>query len=196
MNLSRGTIYFHRLFSLRQLAIGSCEPFTDRIIGKFLEIGEAVAARWIEMPQGILLLQMVPGQPDSGAIYLYDREKQVFYMVGFDGPEDNLTIEEFNQLAKDYQLVRFAEQPSLIHSLASFSPSSPQNHAEEQPTPSRRIQADHSEIQRLISLAANLFVTAPAAAPDVLQRTAGPRQCRTVYRTRPRHVWFQSVGSA
>lgn len=194
MNLSRGAIHFKRLFSLRQIGVGNCEPFTDRIIRKFLEIGEGIAARWIEMPQGILLLQMVPGQPDSGAIYLYDREKQVFYMVGFDGPEDNLTIEEFNQLAKDYQLVRFAEQPNLIHSLASSFPSSPQNHDEEQPSSSLRVQADQSE--RLISLAAKPLVTAPAVTLDRLQRTVAPKQCRTVYRSRPRHVWFQSVGSA
>src|SRR5579864_582588 len=129
MNLSRGAIHFKRLFSLRQIGVGNCEPFTDRIIRKFLEIGEGVAARWIEMPQGILLLQMVPRQPDSGAIYLYHRQHQVFYMVGFDGPEDNLTVEEFNQLLKEYELLRYAERPSLIH-----SPTSPlQTQAVEQP---------------------------------------------------------------
>ena len=192
MNLSRGAIHFHRLFSLRQLAIGNCEPFTDRVIRKFLEIGEGVAARWIEMPHGILLLQMVPGQPDSGAIYLYDRQKQVFYMVGFEGAEDNLTVEEFNQLLKEYKLLRYAEQPSLIHSPAS----SLQTQAVEQPASSLGVQADQSEIQRLISLTANLFVTVPSASPDLHQGTAAPRQCRTLYRTRPRHVWFQRAGSA
>jgi hypothetical protein len=195
MNLSRGAIHFKRLFSLRQIGVGNCEPFTDRIIRKFLEIGEGVAARWIEMPQGVLLLQMVPGQPDSGAIYLYDREKQVFYMVGFDGPEDNLTVEEFNQLLKEYKLVQYAEQPSLIHSLAS-SPSSLRNHDAEQLRSSLRVQADQPEIQRLISLAANLFVSVPAASPSLVQGTTGPRQCRTVYRAKPVHVWFQRVGSA
>jgi len=194
MNLSRGAIHFKRLFSLRQIGIGDCEPFTDRIIRKFLEIGEGVAARWIEMPQGILLLQMVPGQPDSGAIYLYHRQHQVFYMVGFDGPEDNLTVEEFTQLLKEYKLLRYAEQPSLIHSPTTSS--SPQTQAVEQPAPSLRVQADQSEMQRLISLTANLFVTVPAASPDLHQGTAAPRQCRTLYRARPEHVWFQRVGSA
>ena len=44
----------------------------------FLNVGEALAARWIEMPRGILLLQSVPDQPASGAIYLYDRERRIF----------------------------------------------------------------------------------------------------------------------
>jgi hypothetical protein len=114
MTASRGKLHFHRLFDLRQLGLANSEPFVDRIIREFLKIGEAVAGRWIEMPHGILLLQMVPGSPSSGAIYLYDRKQQVFYMVGFDGPDDNLTVEEFEQLVSEYGLLRYAERPSLM----------------------------------------------------------------------------------
>lgn len=186
MNLSRGAIHFHRLFSLRQLAIASCEPFTDRIIHKFLQVGEAVAARWIEMPQGILLLQMVPGRPDSGAIYLYDRQKQVFYMVGFDGPEDNLTIEEFNQLFSEYNLVRYAEQPSLIHSLlAAAAETAP-------PTSILKLQTDNPGLPAFIILKAS--PTRPLAS-EIVHDTAKRRQCRSMYRN-TKHVWFQTAGLA
>lgn len=116
MNRSRGNLYFHRLFTVRELGFGNPEPFVGPLIRQFLKIGEAVAGRWIEMPQGILILQMVPGAPASGAIYLYDRSQQVFYLVGFDGDEDNLTLEQFNQLLTEYNLVRYAEQPSLAQS--------------------------------------------------------------------------------
>ncbi len=114
MNASRGELHFHRLFNLHELGLGNSEPFVDRVIREFLKIGEAVAGRWIEMPYGILLLQMVPGSPSSGAIYLYDRKEQVFYMVGFDGPDDNLTVEEFEQLVAEYGLLRYAERPALL----------------------------------------------------------------------------------
>ena len=186
MDLSRGAIHFRRLFSLRQLAIGNCEPFTDRIIRKFLEIGEGVAARWIEMPQGILLLQMVPGQPDSGAIYLYDRQEQVFYMVGFDGTEDNLTVEEFNQLVSEYKLIRYAEQPSLIHTPMAAE------HGVASPTPPTTVRTEPSLAQGVIFLNSNLFVAVPT---EPVQVTATPRRCRSMYGG-PRHAWFQSVGSA
>lgn len=186
MNLSRGAIHFRRLFSLGQLAIGNCEPFTDRIIRKFLEIGEGVAARWIEMPQGILLLQMVPGQPDSGAIYLYDRQMQVFYMVGFDGPEDNLTVEEFNQLLSEYKLIRYAEQPSLIHTPIATE------HGLASPIPATIEHAESTQVQGVMFLNSNLFV----AIPDAIQQPmTTPRRCRSMYRS-PRQVWYQSVGSA
>ena len=117
MNGSRGRLYFHKLFSLARLGMKDSGLFVDRIIREFLKIGEAVAGRWIQMPHGILIFQMVPGEADSGAIYLYDRDQQVFYLIGFDGPEDNLTIEEFDQLMAEYSLLQFAEQPDLARAL-------------------------------------------------------------------------------
>lgn len=116
MNLSKGTLYFHRLFSVHELGFGNPEPFIGSLIRKFLRIGEAVAGRWIEMPQGILVLQLVPGKADSGAIYLYDRRQHVFYLLCFDGEDDHLTLEDFNHLLSEYDLLRYAEHPSLVQS--------------------------------------------------------------------------------
>jgi hypothetical protein len=58
MQLSRGNINAHRLFSVRELGLGNPEPHVERVIQAFLQIGEAVAARWIQMPNGILLLRL------------------------------------------------------------------------------------------------------------------------------------------
>ncbi|MBZ5490681.1 MAG: hypothetical protein LAO76_07095 [Acidobacteriia bacterium] len=110
---TRGAIHFHKLFNLASLGLRDSGLYVDRIIREFLKIGEAVAARWIQMPRGILLLQVVPGRLDSGAIYLYDRATQIFYLLGFDGPEDNLTPDEFDRLFEEYQLLRYAADPSL-----------------------------------------------------------------------------------
>jgi hypothetical protein len=84
------------------------------VIKTFLGIGEAVAARWIQMPNAILLLQMVPENPASGAIYVYDRLRQDFYLLSFEGAEDTLTVEEFSHLLPEYNLLRYAEQPGLL----------------------------------------------------------------------------------
>lgn len=115
MNRNSG-LYFSKLFTVQELGFKNPEPFVGPLIRQFLKIGEAVAGRWIEMPQGILLFQMVPGVPDSGAIYLYDRREQVFYIACFDGNDDHLTLEEFNQLLVEYDLLQYAEQPGLIQS--------------------------------------------------------------------------------
>ena len=79
MQLSRGNINAHRLFSVRELGLGNPEPYVDRVIHAFLQIGEAIAARWIQMPGGILLMPVAPENPASGAIYVYDRQLQEFY---------------------------------------------------------------------------------------------------------------------
>jgi hypothetical protein len=67
------------------------------------------------MPRGVLLLQTVPDDPASGAIYLYDRELQVFYFVVFDeGRDDSLTTAEFDELVAEYNLVSWTAHPALL----------------------------------------------------------------------------------
>lgn len=115
MNQSKGTLYFHRLFSVAELGFArDPEPIIRPLIWEFLKIGEAVAGRWIEMPQAVLILQVVPDIPNSGAIYLYDRRDHVFYMLCFDGEDDHLTLEDFEQLLIEYNLLQYAEQPALV----------------------------------------------------------------------------------
>jgi len=114
MERTRGNITAHRLFSVRELGIGNPEPYVDRIIQAFLEIGEAIAARWIQMPKGILLMPVAPENPASGAIYVYDRQLQEFFLLSFDGPDDNLTAQEFAELFLEYNLLQYAERPALL----------------------------------------------------------------------------------
>ena len=114
MKPSRGSITPHRLFSVKDLGLGNPEPHVDRVIREFLSIGDAVAARWIQMPKAILLLQMAPENPASGAIYVYDRLRQEFFLLSFEGAEDDLTVDEFSQLLPEYNLLRYAEQPALL----------------------------------------------------------------------------------
>ena len=114
MEPSRGSITPHRLFSVKDLGLGNPEPHVDLVINEFLTIGDAVAARWIQMPKAILLLQMAPENPASGAIYVYDRLRQEFYLLSFEGAEDDLTVDEFSQLLPEYNLLRYAERPALL----------------------------------------------------------------------------------
>lgn len=115
MQLSRGILTPHRLFSVGELGLGNPEPHVDLIIRAFLQIGEAVAARWIQMPRGILLLPIAPENPASGAIYVYDRQLQEFFLLSFDGPDDHLTTTDFCQIFSEYNLLKYAEDPTLLH---------------------------------------------------------------------------------
>ena len=105
MSQSRGAVSFEPLFTAEDIGLRK-DANVEHVMKIFITVGEGVASRWIEMPKGVLLLQTVPENPASGAIYLYDRELQVFYFVVFDeGRDDSLTAAEFDDLVTEYNLV-------------------------------------------------------------------------------------------
>lgn len=111
---SRGALRFESLFTADEIGLGM-DAGIEHVIKVFLHVGEAIAARWIEMPKGVLLLQAVADNPQSGAIYLYDRERQIFYFVCFDqGRDDSLSVAEFEQLVTEYDLVSWTGNPALV----------------------------------------------------------------------------------
>ena len=114
MSQSRGGLRFELLFTADEVGLRK-DASVEHAIKVFLYIGEAVASRWIEMPKGVLLLQVVADNPQSGAIYLYDRERQIFYFVCFEqGRDDSLTVAEFEQLVTEYDLVSWTANPCLL----------------------------------------------------------------------------------
>lgn len=189
MNPSSGTLSFHRLFSIEELGFRDPEPFVAPLIREFLKIGEAVAGRWIEMPHAILLFQMVADVEDSGAIYLYDRRRHVFYLLCFEGPDDHLTLQEFEQILTEYNLLRFAEQPKL----ADTEPARPTNTPVEMPDGELRAAAPEPAS---VPPAPDQFQPTPLdLAPETLP--CAPAMPDEWYlAARLRHAWFQTAGSA
>ena len=110
---SRGNISIHHLFHAEEIGV-SKEPNLDRLVKVFLQVSEGTAARWIQMPKGMLLLVMVPDNPASGAIYIYDRVGQEFSLVSFEGADDTLTTQDFDGLLGEYNLLDYAANPALI----------------------------------------------------------------------------------
>ena len=114
MYQSRGAVSFIALFTTEDIGLRK-DASVEHVVKVFLTVGEAVAARWIEMPRGILLLQTVPDQAASGAIYLYDRERHIFFFVDFvNGRNDALTATEFDQLVAEYDLVSWTANPTRL----------------------------------------------------------------------------------
>ena len=114
MSQSRGAVRFDPLFTTADIGLRQ-DASVEHVVKAFLNVGEAQASRWIEMPRGVLLFQTVPDKPASGAIYLYDRQRHIFYLVCFpNGRDDALTVPEFDQLVVEYDLVSRAANPSLL----------------------------------------------------------------------------------
>ena len=113
MSRSRGNMSIHHLFRAEEIGV-SKEPNLDRLVKVFMQISEGIVARWIQMPKGMLLLVMVPDNPASGAIYMYDRVGQQFSLVSFEGADDTLTTQDFDGLLGEYNLLDYAANPALI----------------------------------------------------------------------------------
>ena len=119
MYQSRGAVSFTPLFTTDDIGLRK-DASVEHVVKVFLSVGEAIAARWIEMPRGILLLQTVPDQAASGAIYLYDRERRIFFFVDFvSGRNDELTATEFDHLVSEYDLISWTANPELLTATVS-----------------------------------------------------------------------------
>ena len=119
MYQSRGAVSFTPLFTTDDIGLRK-NACVEHVVKVFLTVGEAIAERWIEMPRGILLLQSVPDQAASGAIYLYDRERHIFFFVDFvSGRNDALTATEFDQLVVEYDLVSWTANPAQLPATVS-----------------------------------------------------------------------------
>ncbi len=53
----------------------------DKLILAFARWAEGQLKRWVDYARGALLFLMVPGDPESGAFYIYDRARQAFFLV-------------------------------------------------------------------------------------------------------------------
>ena len=121
MTGSRGALTVRPMFSADQMKISNPDQCLNLVVKEFVKRCEAAAKCSIQMPKGVLLLLMVPGNAASGAIYMYDRACKNFYGIHFDGPDDDLTFLEFEQLIDEYRLVECLENPALLLGLAAES---------------------------------------------------------------------------
>lgn len=110
MQHSLGKMSAYKILDWQDRAASSIE----QTVAAFLEIGEAIATRWIQTAKGVLLLQMVPDDPASGAIYVFDRQHDQWYMLSFEDCEDQFTSEKFDGAFSEYDLFRLVAQPSLM----------------------------------------------------------------------------------
>ena len=110
MQPSLGKMSAYKIFNWRDRAASSVK----QTVAAFLEIGEAIATRWIQTTKGVLLLQMVPDNGASGAIYIFDRQREQWFMLSFEGCEDQFTPEKFDRAFAEYDLFRLVEQPGLL----------------------------------------------------------------------------------
>ena len=87
-------------------------------VAALLKVAEDVEiVRWIEFPASVLLFLFVPGDPDSGAVYVLDRKKGTWYAVDFEDEQfGGYSATQLEMLLKDCNFLDLIERPGLWRS--------------------------------------------------------------------------------
>ena len=73
--------------------------------------------RWIEFPASVLLFLLVPGYPESGAVYVLDRKNGVWYAIDFEDEQlGGYSVSQLETLLKDCSFLDLIERPGLWRS--------------------------------------------------------------------------------
>ena len=87
----------------------------DRASQGLAERSEAQILRWVQFPAGALFFTLVPGDPESGAVYVFDRKDGVFYYVDFNDQKwGGYSLADFEALERTYRLTLLAQRPWLL----------------------------------------------------------------------------------
>ena len=97
-----GNLHVDYVMSVTDLGLAAGSNRWD-VLRAFLAVGEARAERLVEEEDGFLILQSVPGQPNTGGIYLFAEPLQAFFWIRFDVKEDTLNGNDFQFALRVYQ---------------------------------------------------------------------------------------------
>lgn len=94
----------------------SPDPNLATAVAALLEATEmAEIVRWIEFPASVLLFLLVPGDPESGALYVLDRKKGTWYAVDFEDEQyGGYSVAQLEMLLNDCDFLGLVERPGLL----------------------------------------------------------------------------------
>ena len=88
----------------------------DKLILAFARWAEAHLKMWVDYARGALLFLMVPGDPESGAFYIYDRARQAFFLVEQAHAQryGGFGLKDFDKMAEACGLKAMARNPRAL----------------------------------------------------------------------------------
>lgn len=93
------------------------EPNTDlhTAVAALLEAtDQPEIVRWIEFPASLLLFLLVPGDLESGAVYVLDRKKGTWYAADFEDEQfGGYSASQLEQLLRECHFLDLVERPGL-----------------------------------------------------------------------------------
>jgi hypothetical protein len=88
----------------------------DRAVAWLLDLTEHPRIeKWVQFPKALFVFLVVPGDPESGAFYVYDRRARVWFWVDFDDEKfGGYSVSDFDQLVRECRFLDLVEQPRLL----------------------------------------------------------------------------------
>ena len=71
--------------------------------------------KWVQFPKALFVFLVVPGDPESGAFYVYDRRGKVWYWVDFEDEKfGGYSASDFDLLVRECRFLDLVERPHLL----------------------------------------------------------------------------------
>jgi hypothetical protein len=90
----------------------------DGAMTRLLDVTEhPTITKWVQLPKALLVFLLVPGDPESGAFYVYDRGSRVWLWVDFDDEKfGGYSVEDFDRLVRECRFLDIVEHPQMLSS--------------------------------------------------------------------------------
>ena len=90
----------------------------ETAIARLLDVTEHPAiTKWVQFPKALFVFLVVPGDPESGAFYVFDRRREVWYWVDFEDEKfGGYTVSDFDHLVRQCRFLDMVERPDLLQS--------------------------------------------------------------------------------
>jgi hypothetical protein len=118
MQTKPAMLYAKPIFSMADLGFEG-KSGLDQASRALAECSEAQIVRWVQFPTGVLFFTLVPGDPESGGIFIFDRKLRVFYSIDFDDEKwGGYSLDDYKTLEAEYGLSSLAQHPWLLKRFA------------------------------------------------------------------------------
>ncbi len=102
------------LLTLEDLGLDRRVTVQEASIG-LARAAEAEIIRWVQFPAGVLFFTLVSGDPESGALYVFDRKTGVFYWLNFEDRKwGGYSVDDYRALVRQHKLTALAQRPALL----------------------------------------------------------------------------------
>ena len=97
---------------------GTVAPSLETAVVELLEATDhPKVVRWIQFPSAVLVFLVVPGDPESGAFYVYARRSGTWFWVDFeDSKFGGYNEGDFERLIGQSGFLKLVEKPWLLES--------------------------------------------------------------------------------